>query len=207
MTTNNRFNKVAIVAAFAALASAGSLEAQVAWETPMLAAPRPPAGFGVYLADVAGGGLGVLGTYRGSSSANGLEFRFGIAEGGPGDDINGLFGVSLSGLLARESGDMPFDISWIAGAGVGFGDWALITIPVGVSFGHTFRGDGINITPYVTPRLHLDAAVGDDIDNGDDTDLGLSVDLGFDLAMARGWVLRFGAGLGDHEGFALGIVF
>jgi hypothetical protein len=201
-----RYYQAAFIAAFAALTSAGSLKAQVAWESPMLASPRAPSGFGVYLADVAGGGLGLLGTYRGSSSANGLEFRFGIAEDA-GDDVSGLFGVSLSGLLAREGGDMPFDISWTAGAGVGFGDWALITIPVGVSFGHTFHGQGINVTPYITPRIHLDAAVGDDVDNGDDTDLGMSVDLGFDLAMARGWVLRFGAALGDHEGFALGIVF
>jgi hypothetical protein len=194
----------AFITAIAAFSFAPRLEAQVAWETPMLASPRAPSGLGVYLADVAGGGLGLIGTYRGARAGNGLEFRFGIAEGGPGDDINALFGVSLNGLLANASGDMPFEISWTAGAGVGIGDWALITVPVGLSFGHTFRGDGINITPYVTPRVHLDIATGDE---ADDTDLGLSVDLGFDLALSRGWVLRFGAGLGDHEGFAIGIVF
>lgn len=198
--------KFACIFALAALLPAARLDAQVAWESPMMASPRPPAGFGVYLADVAGGGLGLIGTYRGANSGNGLEFRFGIAEGGPGDDINALLGASLSGLLARESGDMPFDISWIAGAGVGFGDWGLITIPAGVSFGHTFRGDGINITPYVTPRVHLDLAVGDEVGD-DNSDLGLSVDLGFDLALRRGWMLRFGAALGDHDAFAFGIVF
>jgi hypothetical protein len=205
MRLSNLYYKIAFAAALAALLPAKRLHAQVAWESPLLASPRAPTGFGLYLADVAGGGLGLIGTYRGASAGNGLEFRFGIAEGGPGDDINGLFGASLTGLLARAGGDMPFDISWTAGAGVGFGDWALVTIPVGVSFGHTFRGDGVNITPYVTPRIHLDAAVGNDV--GDDTDLGLSVDLGFDLALSRGWLLRFGAALGDHEGFALGMIF
>jgi hypothetical protein len=199
-------SRIAVLVAAASLSSAGSLAAQVAWEAPMLASPRPPAGFGVYLADVAGGELGLIGTWRGASAPSGLEFRFGIAEDGFGDDdISGLFGASLSGLIARESGDMPFDIGWVAGAGVGFGDWALITIPVGISFGHTFSGDGLIITPYVTPRVHLDAAMGDNV--GDDTDLGLSVDLGFDLTVRRGWMLRFGASLGDHEAFAIGIVF
>lgn len=198
--------KIAFLTAFAALQPAARLDAQVAWESPMLASPRPPAGLGLYLADVYGGGLGLIGTYRGANAGNGLEFRFGIAEGGPDDDINGLLGASFSGLLARESGDMPFDISWTAGAGVGFGDWALITIPAGVSFGHTFRGDGINITPYVTPRIHLDAALGDEVGD-DNTDLGFTVDLGFDLALRRGWMLRFGAALGDHDALAVGIVF
>jgi hypothetical protein len=206
MRLNRLDLRIAVTTALVALSAATSLKAQVAWESPMLASPRPPAGLGIYLADVAGGGLGLIGTYRGASSANGLEFRFGVAEGGPGDDINGLLGASLSGLLARESGDMPFDISWVAGAGIGFGDWVLLTIPAGVSFGHTFRGDGINVTPYVTPRIHLDAALGDNVGD-DNTDLGLSVDLGFDLALARGWVLRFGAALGDHDAFAFGIVF
>ena len=203
---NVRNVRLAFATALVAVSFAGPLHAQVAWETPMLAAPRAPSGWGVYLADVAGGELGVLGTYRGASSGNGLEFRFGIADGGRDEDINGLVGVSINGLLARASGDMPFDIGWHAGAGVGFGDWALLTIPLGVSFGHTFRGDGVNITPYIAPRVHLDAAFGDEVGD-DNTDLGLSFDLGFDLAMSRGWVARFGASLGDHEGFAIGIVF
>jgi hypothetical protein len=206
MTKKTACKRIAIVAASAVIMSAGTLSAQVAWEAPMLASPRAPAGFGLYLADVAGGELGLIGTYRGATAPSGLEFRFGIAEDGFGDDdISALLGLSISGLVARESGDMPFDISWVAGAGVGFGDWALITIPLGLSLGHTFTGDGINITPYVTPRLHLDIAAGDDV--GDATDLGLSVDLGFDLAIRRGWMLRFGASLGDHEAFAIGIVF
>jgi hypothetical protein len=204
MSVSKLSYRIVFLAALAALSPAGRLEAQVAWESPMLAAPRPPTGFGLYLADVAGGGLGLIGTYRGASAPSGLEFRFGIAEGGPGDDINALFGASLSGLLARESGDMPFDISWTAGAGVGIGDWALITIPAGISFGHTFRGE-VTLTPYVTPRVHLDLATGDNV--GDDSDLGFSVDIGFDLALQRGWMLRFGAALGDHEGFAIGLVF
>ncbi len=206
MTIKISYRRIAVGAALAIITSVGNLHAQVAWESPMLASPRAPAGLGLYLADVAGGNLGLIGTWRGATAPSGLEFRFGIAESGPGDgDISGLFGLSLGGMVARESGDMPFDISWVAGAGVGFGDWALITIPLGLSLGHTFSGDGILITPYVTPRIHLDAALGDEV--GDETDLGLSVDLGFDLTVRRGWVLRFGASLGDHEAFAIGIVF
>lgn len=200
-------NRIITLAAGAVITFTANLQAQVAWEAPWMASPRPPTGLGLYLADVAGGDLGFIGTWRGSSPS-GLEFRFGIAEG-PGDDLNGLAGVTFSGLLARETRDMPFDISWAAGAGIGFGDWALLTIPAGISFGHTFPGDGFTFTPYVTPRLVLDAALGDDDGPGDDddTDLGLAVDLGFDIGLRRGWTLRFGASLGEHEAFAFGIVF
>jgi hypothetical protein len=211
MKRSGVWNRLALLVAAATISTAGGLQAQVAWEAPMLASPLPPAGFGVYLADVAGGDLGVFGTWRGASAPSRLEFRFGIAESGccGDDDISGLVGVTISGLLARESSSMPFDVSWLAGAGVGFGDWALITIPFGISAGHTFRAEGFNITPYVSPRIFLDAAVGDPDPPGDDddTDLGLAVDLGFDVGLRRGWALRFGASLGDHEAFAFGIVF
>ncbi len=199
---------IAVMAAGLLMAGAGSLRAQVAWEAPLMAPPRAPAGFGVYVADVAGGDIGVFGTWRGRTAPSGLEFRFGIAEDAA-DDIAGLFGVTFSGMIARESGDMPFDLSWVAGGGIGFGDFVLLTIPAGVSLGKTFQGEGVTFTPYVTPRLVLDAALGDDDfgGDGDDTDLGLVVDLGFDIGLRRGWALRFGASLGDHEAIAFGIVF
>jgi hypothetical protein len=173
----------------------------------MLAAPRAPSGLGIYLGDPAGGDLALVGTWRGSSA---LEFRFGIADRDPGDNISGLFGLTFNGLLATESREMPFDVSWFAGGGVGFGDWALLTFPAGLSAGHTFRGDGVTFTPYVSPRIMLDAALGDDdndLGDDDDVDLGFAVDLGLDLGLSRGWMLRFGASLGDHEAFLIGIVF
>jgi hypothetical protein len=33
------------------------------------------------------------------------------------------------------------------------------------------------------------------------------VDLGFDVAFQPGWMIRFGAGLGDRGGIAVGIIF
>jgi hypothetical protein len=208
MGTTNLRGYLTILVALATLSSARSLNAQVAWEAPMMASPRAPAGLGIYLGDLAGADIGVVGTWRGNSP---IEFRFGIADRDPGDNISGLFGLTYNDILARESGDLPFDVGWFAGGGVGFGDWALLTFPVGLSAAHTFSGDGITFTPYVAPRLFLDAALGDDDNDlgGDDdeVDLGFAVDLGLDLGIRRGWTLRFGASLGDHEAFLIGIVF
>lgn len=52
--------------------------------------------------------------------------------------------------------------------------------------------------------MGLEDPFGNDMD---DSDLGFAVDLGFDVALSRGWLLRFGASLGDHEALAFGIVF
>ena len=199
----------------AIIAAAGNAHAQVAWESPLFASPRPVHGFGIYLADMAGGDIGIMGTWQAARAPSRLEFRFGVADNGgprlPDDsEMSGFGGVNISGLLASESADMPFDVSWVAGAGIGIGSWSIITIPVGLSAGHTFAADGFDITPYVTPRLVFDATMGleDPFGNDmDDTDLGFAVDLGFDVALQRGWLLRFGASLGDHEALAFGIVF
>lgn len=199
----------------AIMATAGNAHAQVAWEAPLFASPQPARGFGVYVADMAGGDIGVMATWQATRAPNRLELRFGVADnGGPefqdDSDMSGFAGLNISGLLARSSADMPLDVSWVAGAGVGFGSWAIITLPVGVSAGHTFKADGFDLTPYVTPRLVFDATMGlEDPFGGDadQTDLGFVMDLGVDVALNRGWLLRFGASLGDHEAVAFGIVF
>jgi hypothetical protein len=40
---------------------------------------------------------------------------------------------------------------------------------------------------------------------GDDVDLNGAVDLGMDLVLSSGWMIRFGASLGDRESLAFGI--
>ena len=107
---------------------------------------------------------------------------------------------------------MPLDIAWVLGAGLGFGDYAVLSIPFGVTLGRTLHGDnGMRFTPYMTPRLILDAAFGVETGpNGgasDDVDLDFTVDIGLDLALQRAWTVRFGATLGDRSGLAIGLVF
>lgn len=200
--TTTRYGLAVLIAA-ATFATAGHLQAQVAWESPLLAAPRPPSGLGLHLGDPYGGDIAFFGTYRPQGSA--LEFRVGIADGNADDDVSALLGLSFGGLLATETREMPFDLSWVTGVGVGIGDFSILTIPLGISAGHTFQAEGFTFTPYVTPRLVLDAALGEE--TGDDTDLGFVFDIGIDFGLRRGFDVRFGASLGDHEAVSIGIVF
>lgn len=187
-------------------APAQSARAQVAWDAPLMVPPAAPRGLGVYLTDSSpGGDLGVLGTYRAADAPAGLGFRFGIADG-PFDEVSVLGGVDFSGYLVRESRDFPVDLVWNAGVGAGVGDYALLSFPLGVTFGKVVAGDGVRFNPYVGPRLVLDARLGDD-GPGDDLDLGLAVDLGVDVAFDPRWAIRFGGTIGDRDALAIGVVF
>jgi hypothetical protein len=74
--------------------------------------------------------------------------------------------------------------------------------------GHRFTGDGVTFLPYVTPRVVLDAFLGDEGEgNDDDLDLELAVDLGLDLRLTPQFLIRFGGTIGDRDGVAIGLVF
>lgn len=186
------------------LLTTGRATAQIAWDGPYLVPPRAPAGFGIYLMDVHGGSLGVMGAWRSRTGSYGL--RAGIAESSD-DDIGAFGGIDFSGRVSRANSDFPLDVDWVFGAGLGVADWVRVSVPLGLTLGHTFRGDGATFTPYITPRVFLDAAFDRGGDDDTDTDLGLAIDIGLDLRFTRGLVVRFGASLGDREAVAIGLVF
>lgn len=197
----------------------GGAYAQTAWDAPLLTPPRPTTGlFEMHLVDPAGGDLAVLGRWRPASMQR-VGLRLGLADTG---DLTLYGGVDVSGFLASASGEFPLDVAWVGGAGAAFGDFAWLSIPVGISLGRTFtteeggggRGRAVRFTPYVTPRLVLDAfldrgpdgpAPGDTDD--DDLDLSLAADLGVDVNFGAGWSVRFAATLGDRDALAVGVAF
>jgi hypothetical protein len=188
----------------AAVLVPGRGEAQVAWDSPMLMPPGVGDGFGIFLVDVEGGSLGAMVTWR----APGWNFgvRGGVAE--RGDDVGLFAGFDVNGALTRSTRDFPLDMDWVFGAGLGVEDGVRISAPLGISVGHTFTGDGVTFLPYVTPRIVLDAFLGDE-DEGerDDMDLELAVDLGLDLRLTSQFLIRFGGTVGDRDGVAIGLVF
>lgn len=198
--------KILIIGALLVLPA--SAQAQIAWDTPLLVAPREAPGWGLYVADVSGGGVGVIGTWRAPQWNFGL--RGGIAET-VDDDVGVLFGLDFEGDIAHESPSFPFDVDYVVGAGIGTGDGARISAPLGLILGHTFPADGATFTPYVSPRVVLDLFLGQDTPAGEDSsdaDLDLAVDLGLDLRIgASDFLIRFGGTLGDREGVAIGVVF
>lgn len=189
----------------------GSVRAQVAWDSPLLLPPHPPNGLGIYLTDMHRAGLGVMGTWRSSAWNYGL--RFGIADGTGDDDLAVFGGIDYAGPLYRATSEFPIDMDWVVGAGIGVGDDARFTIPLGISVGHSLQAESARFTPYLTPRLVLDALFGGGREDGSKARLGLAADIGFDMRITSGGgpllgsTIRFGATVGDRSAIALGLVF
>ncbi len=192
-----------------ALLAPAAVRAQMAWDTPMLMPPRPADDFGIYLMDVHQGGVGVMGTWRSSSYNFGL--RAGIAEADSGGV--GIFGgIDYNGTVNRSTDEFPLDIDWVLGAGLGISDGVRISAPLGLTAGHSFAASSATFTPYVTPRVVLDAFIDSERENN--LALNFAIDLGLDLKIGNGnagplagSTIRFGGTIGDRNGVALGIVF
>jgi hypothetical protein len=198
---------MAFLATLVLLVGALPARAQLVWDAPLLVAPSSPAGVGIYLVDPhPGSGIGVMTTFR-ATRAPGVGYRLGFAEyprrGASGGRIGVFGGVDLSGPLLSASDDFPLDLIWVTGVGLGVGDRVRLNAPLGVSLGRVLEAEGISFNPYIAPRVDLDADFGSDAE----LRLALVVDLGVDLGLQPGWVIRFGASLGDHRALAIGLSF
>jgi hypothetical protein len=206
-------NRLLVLVCFAALWSAPAvLRAQTAWDSPLLLPPRAAAGFGLFLTDMHRGGIGLLGTWQ--SPVWNYGVRAGISEGPAGSDLAVFGGIDYTGIVNRGTDDFPVDIDWVFGLGAALSDYVHVGVPLGLSAGHTFQGEGARFTPYLTPRVVLDAWFGRDVPaNGNGAELDLAIDLGLDLAMAAGAgpfggaTIRFAVTLGDRAAIGLGLVF
>lgn len=192
-----------------ALALPVNASAQAAWDSPLLLPPRPEPGLGIFLADMHGAGLGVLGTWRSATYNYGL--RFGLAEGRGDEDLSVFGGVDYMGPVNTATSDFPLDVDWVFGAGAGIGDGVRFSVPLGLTLGFSFQGEDARFIPYFTPRVMVDALFGRE-NQDSELDLDLAVDLGLDLRFMRagplaGRSVRFGATVGDRDALAVGIVF
>ena len=190
-------------------ASAAPLRGQVAWDSPLLVGPETPAGWGVYLVDPASGaGIGFLTTWR---AGGGTGYRIGLAEDG-GEELSVFGGVDLIGRMVDADDDFPLNVSWVAGAGFGVGDDFVLSFPLGISVGRGFQVDSVLLSPYIIPRLVLDAFFGRGDGPGegsgdDDIELGLAVDFGIDINFDPEWVVRFAVSGGERDAIAIGLSF
>ena len=174
---------------------------QIAWDGPALVSPAVPSGFGLFVTNPAGGDIGALGTFRHVAGPVGLGYRAAIAEESGSGDLAVSGGVDVAGFLARGVEGSEVDVIWWTGGGVGFGSETLFTAPLGVMIGWTGSGGEVVLSPYGGAHVVLDLSSGD----GDNLRFDAVVDLGLDLVLRSGWMVRFGASLGDRESLALGI--
>ncbi len=189
---------VAAITAMLAVPASG----QTLWDSPALISPVAPAGVSVFLIDAAGGKLGGLATFRHDAGPVGLGYRVALVDqGGVDGGLAVSAGVDISGFLSRAVEGSEVDVVWWSGGGIGIGDETVVSIPLGLIIGWSGSGGDVILSPYGGGHVSLDIASGP----GDSVELSGVVDLGLDLVLSSGWLIRFGATIGDRDALAIGV--
>ena len=193
---------VATLVATLVAASAVPASAQTLWDAPPLVSHVVPAGVSLFVINPAGGDLGGLVTFRHDAGPVGLGYRFAISDqNGPSGDLAVAGGVDVSGFLSRAVEGSEVDVMWWSGAGIGLGNETVVSIPVGALIGWSGQGGDVILSPYGGGHVTLDISTSD----ADNVHFGGSFDLGLDIVLSSGWLIRFGASLGDRDALALGV--
>lgn len=178
-----------------------SIMAQTAWDAPPLISHVAPAGVSLFLVSPAGGDLGGLVTFRHEAGPVGLGYRLSLTDENASDDLAVAAGVDISGFLARGVEDSPLDVMWWSGAGLGWGENTIISLPLGALVGWSGQGGDVILSPYGGGHLVMDIS---DIE-GDNVSLGGAFDFGLDVVLSSGWLVRFGGSVGDRDALAIGV--
>lgn len=193
--------KTLTVAVVATVLQAVPVSAQIAWDSPPLVSHVVPAGLSLFLVSPAGGDLGGLATYRHRAGPVGLGYRFAVADENGSDDLAVAGGLDVSGFLSRAVEGSEVDVLWWSGVGLGIGSETVASFPLGALIGWSGQGGDAVLSPYGGGHVVLDLSTAD----GDNVNLAGAFDFGVDLALASGWLVRFGGSVGDREAIAIGV--
>jgi len=211
MHTRSLLAKAVVVAGAALALGANAVSAQ-AWHYPTLQTPEISTRDFTFL--VAGGGdygTSAVAQWReGFASDFMANFDIGVAT--PTDNTKFLAGAGLGYSLLRSTQETPIDLLLTGGLYGAFGTQSFIRIPVGVVAGHRFPLAGaLALTPFVSPRLSIDACASDCYGIG--TDLKLDFDLGASLDVTSSIGIKAaltigGVSSGDSQtGFGIGLTY
>jgi hypothetical protein len=192
------------------LAGPSSVRAQVAPDSPRLISPHGSGGLGVHWvrAEALPGDDGVLlGTWALPFLPDGMRVRGGAGKGAGGTNAI-LGGLDFQRPLMRRTPARRFDLDWQGGVGVSLGEWALVTVPVGLTGGVSWTSGAVWLAPYVTAGVAADLRLGDDAP-AREFEVSPTMDVGVDLSFDtnRKLVLRAAAALGDRQALSLGVAF
>lgn len=186
-----RLLSTALVAVLVSAAPAGAQ----AYNYPTLQTPR--ASSRDYTAGIVGGaGTTFLFQWR-EAAGSGLHWQLdaGVADPKGGVDPMLFVGGSVGKEVVRARADQPLDVLLTAGVGGAFGgNFRVFRVPVGTSVGHTFELDrDMTVTPYVHPRLSVDACGRCGAGGTSRTSLSANVDVGGNWQMNRQFAVRVSA--------------
>lgn len=183
--------RIAVLTVGLMLGSAVPVAAQ-SWDSPSFFSPQPGEDIGLYVAGLTGGDIGIAGIWRQSGNIN-LGVRAGLT-----DDVIHVGGEYYKELNVPGPQSAVL-MSWVLGLGASFNDdvtW--LRVPLGVSGGLSLDAGGMNVLPYVHPRVTLDfVTVGRGAEEESNTEFNLPVDVGADVAIGTSFVARVGATLND----------
>lgn len=170
--------------------------------------PESPAGVGFYWlrADaLPADGDAVAATLPLPGTGGRVTLRGGLGEGAT-DELAGFGGVDVRALLASHDDSQPLDIGWNAGLGGSYGEYLIVSLPVGLSAGRSWSSGSVWFAPYVGLGAVLDYRTGDAAPD-DEFALEPNAEVGFDLAFdpSRHIVVRAAASLGDRQAVAVGL--
>jgi hypothetical protein len=151
-----------------------------AYNYPSMQTPR--ASTRDYTAGIVGGaGTSFLFQWR-EGAGKGLHWQLdaGFADPEGGVDPLLFVGGGLGKELTRATNDQPLDVLFTAGVGAAFGgNSTVFRVPLGVSVGHTFELEqNMSLTPFVHPRLSVDACGRCGRNNDSRTNLSANFDVG-----------------------------
>lgn len=215
MTSRKSSIVAALVAGVAVVTLAGTAGAQ-AWHYP--AFQPPTISTREFTFAVSGGGdygtAGVAQWREGIGPNTHLAFDLGF-DSPTGNSTLFMLGGGIGQRLMRATHETPIDVILTAGLyGAFSSDISYIRIPVGVSAGHRFPlQGGMSITPYIAPRLSIDACAS--ACRGRGTDLDVNFDVGLDWELnpvlsLRGAMTVGSVGsdiFGSQTSFGIGLAF
>lgn len=179
-----------------------------AWNYPTFQGPRVVSReFNFAVAYGGDGGTDVLAQWReGLDAVDQVEFEGGFISPRSGN-ARALLGASYGRQIVTATAALPIDMMFTAGLYDSFGDGNFFRLPVGVSLGHKFAIDTtISITPYVHPRLSLDAS-------SCCTNIGFEFDIGANFQLTQQFAVRIAGTFGGSDaapndpGFGIGIAW
>lgn len=204
----------ALIMALGASVTAPEAQAQ-AYNYPAMQTPR--ASGRDYTAGLVGGaGTAFLFQWR-EAVREGLHWQLDAGFADPKGNVDPLLFVGgfLGKEVMRARADQPLDVLVTAGVGSAFGgNRTVFRVPVGVSVGHTFELDeGMTLTPYVHPRLSIDACGSCGRDRDARTTLSGNFDIGGHWQVNRQFGVRVSAAfsgsdvVGTNETVAIGFTW
>lgn len=207
----NRYARLAALIALATaaiLVSPGTADGQILWDAPRMIGPESPSGVGFYwlrAEALPADGDAVFATLPVPGTDGGVTLRGGIGEGAT-DELAGFGGVDVRALIARHDESQPLDIGWNAGVGASYGEYLVVSVPVGLSAGRSWASGSVWFAPWVGLGAVLDYRRGDAAPE-EEFALEPNAEVGLDLALdrSRRFVLRAAASLGDRQAVAVGL--